>query len=206
VLFALDWSSSMWERDCGTDLTRFQTCMESVIQVFNDQVDDEDLVGVVGFGAYVETVCAPTQKRQSGDQILAKLKEMQPHFWQMGTHFFDGVEQSLSLLRLTAPGAPRWLVCLTDGDDLGSRWDNKAGEQVTKQLKEKLVDDLNMVMITVGQLDKDNVKVIDHWAELVTEAGGIGLHVSQSDAAGIAAAFEVVAEYLAAEVGGATEC
>ena len=62
-----------------------------------------------------------------------------------------------------------------------------------------------MMMITVGQLRDQNVRVIEHWVDRVGQAGGIGQHLSPA-AAKIDSAFSVVAEFLAAEVGGANEC
>uniref|UniRef100_A0A7S2G0E3 VWFA domain-containing protein n=1 Tax=Alexandrium andersonii TaxID=327968 RepID=A0A7S2G0E3_9DINO len=102
--------------------------------------------------------------------------------------------------------ALKWLVCLTDGDDLGSRRENARGEIVNQMLHAGIPSNLNMVMITVGSLRAGNVKVIDSWVEKVSSTGGLGRHVSEKDAAAIAKAFDVVAECLATEVGGATEC
>lgn len=105
------------------------------------------------------------------------------------------------------PGeALKWLVCLTDGDDLGSRRENSRGEIVTQMLNSGATATLNMVMITVGALRAQNLKIIDSWVDKVSSVGGLGKHVSEKDAGAIAKAFEVVAECLAAEVGGATEC
>lgn len=59
-----------------------------------------------------------------------------------GTCFFDAVLECLQQLGQASsaapPDAPRWLVCLTDGDDLGSRRDNTHGELVTRALEAKV--------------------------------------------------------------------
>ncbi|CAE7551414.1 unnamed protein product [Symbiodinium natans] len=103
--------------------------------------------------------------------------------------------------------ALRWLVCLTDGDDLGSSRPNQRGQLVSQMLGSSSAPaGLNMVMITVGALKSENVQVIQSWVKQVTTQGGQGVHLGDKDATGIAKAFEVVAEFLAAEVGGATEC
>jgi len=65
---------------------------------------------------------------------------------------------------------------------------------------------LNMAMITVGHLQEQNVRIIQSWTERVAASGGLGKHLPEKDAGQIAEAFNVVAECLAAEVGGATEC
>lgn len=62
-----------------------------------------------------------------------------------------------------------------------------------------------MIMITVGQLKAQNTQVIDSWVHQVAQTGGVGRHISEKDAAAIAQAFEVVAECLDAEFGGAME-
>lgn len=67
-------------------------------------------------------------------------------------------------------------------------------------------ENLNVVMITVGRLKERNIEVIDGWVERVASAGGFAQHLSESNASAITSAFSVVAECLAAEVGGATEC
>eukprot|EP00420_Gonyaulax_spinifera_P007809 CAMPEP_0197935262 /NCGR_PEP_ID=MMETSP1439-20131203/113029_1 /TAXON_ID=66791 /ORGANISM="Gonyaulax spinifera, Strain CCMP409" /LENGTH=76 /DNA_ID=CAMNT_0043558193 /DNA_START=9 /DNA_END=237 /DNA_ORIENTATION=+ len=60
-----------------------------------------------------------------------------------------------------------------------------------------------MVMITVGRLKETNLRVIDGWVEQVSAAGGFAKHLSERNAAAITGAFEVVAECLASDVGGA---
>eukprot|EP00439_Symbiodinium_sp_Y106_P075642 s39_g15.t1 len=127
-----------------------------------------------------------------------------------GTCFYDAVLECLKMLgqpNLVPPEALRWLVCLTDGDDLGSSRPNQRGQLVSHMLGSgNAPAGLNMVMITVGALKSENVQVIQSWVKQVTSQGGQGVHLGDKDATGIAKAFEVVAEFLAAEVGGATEC
>lgn len=123
--------------------------------------------------------------------------------------FFDAVAECLKLMSSStvAPStSPRWLVCLTDGDDLGSKRENAQGQLVTRMLDAGAVPNLNMVIITVGRLAEKNMNVIDTWVERICKAGGIGRHVSEKDAAKIVMAFDVVAECLAADVGGHVEC
>jgi len=208
VIFCLDWSLSMLSQDTGTALSRFATCVTCVQRILTDQVQDHDLVGVVGFGASVETVVPPTPKGLGRDKINARISGLQAQTLG-GTCFFDAVAQCLQLLNqpgLAAPAAPRWLVCLTDGDDLGSRRENARGEQVTKMLNTGVPEHLNMVMITVGRLKETNLQVIDRWVDQVVAAGGCGRHLSEKNATAITGAFEVVAECLSSDVGGATEC
>lgn len=199
----------MLSQDTGTSLSRFDTCVSCVRRILHQQVRERDLVGVVGFGQRVETVVAPTPKEHGGSRLDARIAALQAQTLG-GTCFFDAIAECLQLLNqrdLAAPTAPRWLVCLTDGDDLGSRRENAGGEMVTRMLDaEGITDNLNMVMITVGKLKEKNLSVIDSWVERVATAGNIARHLSNQDAASISQAFSVVAECLAAEVGGATEC
>jgi len=209
VIFCLDWSLSMLSQDTGTHLSRFGTCVACVRRILHEQVRDKDLVGVVGFGNRVEIVVSPTPKQHGGARLDAQIAALQAQTLG-GTCFFDAVAQCLQLLGqpgLAPANAQKWLVCLTDGDDLGSQRDNSNGELVTRMLdSEGIVDDLNMVMITVGKLKEKNLRVIDHWVERVGAGGGMARHLSEQNAGAISLAFNVVAEYLAAEVGGATEC
>jgi hypothetical protein len=209
VIFCLDWSLSMLSQDTGTHLSRFGTCVACVRRILHEQVRDKDLVGVVGFGNRVEIVVSPTPKQHGGARLDAQIAALQAQTLG-GTCFFDAVAQCLQLLGqpgLAPANAQKWLVCLTDGDDLGSQRENSNGELVTRMLdSEGIVDDLNMVMITVGKLKEKNLRVIDHWVERVGAGGGMARHLSEQNAGAISLAFNVVAEYLAAEVGGATEC
>jgi len=209
VIFCLDWSLSMLSQDTGTNLTRFGTCVACIRRILNDQVRDCDLVGVVGFGAQVETVMAPTAKGVGGAHLDARIAGLQAQLLG-GTCFFDAVAQCLEQLGqpgLAPAGAPRWLVCLTDGDDLGSRRDNAQGELVTRALESGgAPPNLNMIMITVGKLKEKNVGVIDGWVERVAATGGFSQHLSEKTAAAITSAFTVVAEALTADVGGSNEC
>jgi len=208
VVFCLDWSLSMLSQDTGTSLSRFETCVACVRRILWDQVRDCDLVGVVGFGGRVHIVAMPALKGHAGQKLDSLLASMQAETLG-GTCFFDAVAQSLQILgqsRVASAEASRWLVCLTDGDDLGSDKANAEGQIVTRMLQDGVVSNLNMVMITVGKLKEKNTRSIDSWVAEVGAAGGIGRHLSEKNAAAISVAFDVVAECLAAEVGGATEC
>lgn len=208
VIFCLDWSLSMLSQDTGTNLNRFQTCVACIRRILRDQVRSQDLVGVVGFGAQVDIVVPPTAKGVGGAQVDAKIASLQAQMLG-GTTFFDAVLQCLQQLGqagLAQADAPRWLVCLTDGDDLGSRRENLNGELVTRALETTPPPNLNMVMITVGKLKEKNVRVIDGWVDRVAATGGFAQHLSEKNAAAITTAFSVVADILSADLGGATEC
>mmetsp|Transcript_16583 Transcript_16583/g.30742 ORF Transcript_16583/g.30742 Transcript_16583/m.30742 type:complete len:1467 (+) Transcript_16583:61-4461(+) len=207
VVFCLDYSTSMLSRDTGTGLNRFETCIQCVQNILRDQVKDCDMVGIVGFGADVRTVVFPTVKGNGLSKISAELSRLTPSM-QGGTCFFDAVSacvQSMGLSAVAPLQWPRWLVCLTDGDDVGSKRGNMRGEEVTKVLDSGTIQNLNMVVITVGRFKDENVRVIDTWVGKVESSGGMARHVSEKDAAKIEMAFEVVAEFLAADVGGAQE-
>jgi len=209
VIFCLDWSASMMSRDTGTNLNRFELCSKHVQRILMEQVSENDLVGVVCFGPRVDVICPPTPKSAGGPMLMHKIQALKPSM-QGGTCFFDAVAQCLQMMQRPVglpPDAARWLVCLTDGDDLGSRADNQQGQQVTRMLNlSSLVARLNMMMITVGMLKANNLKIIDSWCERVSMAGGLGKLVAEKNAKDISKAFEVVYECLASEVGGATEC
>merc|ERR1719433_1812939 len=208
VIFCLDCSASMQSRDTRTPLSRFETCVACLQRILREQVRDCDLVGVVVFGSHVQTVVAPTPKGQGAAMLEARIAGLRPQS-SGGTCFFDAVANCLQLL--SQPGRALsdclpWLVCLTDGDDLGSRPQNSRGELVTQMLEAGLPPRLSMMTITVGSLKAANVQIIDSWVAQVHMAGGLGKHLSEKDAATIARAFDVVAECLAVEVGGSTEC
>jgi len=95
---------------------------------------------------------------------------------------------------------------LTDGDDMGSKRDNAQGQLVTQMVNAGFPQQLNMAMITVGSMQEQNVRIIQSWCERVSASGGLGKHLEEQNAGQIAEAFDVIAEYIAAEVGGATEC
>jgi hypothetical protein len=207
VVFCLDWSASMMSQDTGTKFTRFGICLDRVKAILREQVREQDLVGVVGFGANYQTVIPPTQKGQQHDRIQSQIDCLKPNL-AGGTCFFDAVAHTLTMMTSTEhapPESPRWLLCLTDGDDLGSKKENENGEIVTRML-EAGVTNLNMIMITVGRLKEKNIRVIEGWIDRVSSHGGFGRHLNEKDAVSIGKAFEVVAEVLAADVGGALEC
>lgn len=208
VVFCLDWSASMMSRDTKTPQSRFEICVGRVRRLLKDQVRDSDLVGVVGFGPNVQTVVPLTTKGQGGVGLESRIASLRPQA-AGGTCFFDAVATCLQLLgqpNSAAPNAQRWLICLTDGDDLGSRANNARGELVTQMLGNCPPAHLNTVFITVGALQAINMQIIDSWVDRVHKGGGFGRLLAEKDAASISKAFDVVAECLAAEVGGATEC
>jgi Mg-chelatase subunit ChlD len=208
VVFCLDWSASMKSQDTGVrGANRFDICIQRVLRILKDQVRENDIVSVVGFGAKVETPVPPTRKSSDTKKLETLISGLKPSE-AGGTCFFDAVAQCLQM-HSSGSSAPRespcWLLCLTDGDDLGSRQGNKNGELVTKML-DAGIPKLNMIMITVGKLQDKNMRVISSWTENVSRNGGHGQLLSEKDAVSIGKAFEVVAEMLAADVGGAIEC
>jgi hypothetical protein len=208
VLFCLDWSASMMSKDTGTQLSRFETCIDCVLRMLRDQVRDCDYVGVVGFGPTVQMVVAPTLKGQGGKLLVSQIASLRPQM-AGGTCFFDAVAHCLRLLTQLShvpADAQRFLVCLTDGDDLGSHPQNARGEMVTQLLANCASKYLNLLAVTVGPLKPVNVQVLRSWVQRVVTAGGVGRLFSERDAATIAKAFEIVAEYLVVEVGGTVEC
>eukprot|EP00931_Biecheleriopsis_adriatica_P045170 TRINITY_DN25892_c0_g1_i2.p1 TRINITY_DN25892_c0_g1~~TRINITY_DN25892_c0_g1_i2.p1 ORF type:complete len:1704 (-),score=338.00 TRINITY_DN25892_c0_g1_i2:137-5248(-) len=209
VVFCLDWSASMRSRDTGTPLSRFETCMERMRRILREQIRDRDVVSLVVFGPTVQVILPLMQKGQAGAMLESRLGGLRPQA-AGGTCFFDAVALCLQMLSQPGPPAPpeakRWLVCLTDGDDLGSRPQNAQGQMVTSILATSPPANLSMVMITVGALKSINAQIIESWVERVRARSGMGRLLLEKDAASIAKAFDVVAEYLAAEVGGATEC
>jgi len=206
VIFALDWSASMMSNDTGNGKSRWTTCLDCVKRIIKDQVSDTDYLGVIGFGPTVETVIPVSKKTTAAKQLQQKLSTLQPKM-AGGTAFFDAISDGLGQLTMkgTAPASvPKWLICLTDGDDIGSKRENVNGELVARLLKAGVPPSLNMVMITVGSLKEKNVKIIDSWIEMVGTRGGFAQHMRDTNAAQITESFEEV--LVAADVGGATEC
>lgn len=206
TVFCLDWSPSMMSQDTGSKsrLNRFETCQKSIQGILRDQVLEHDMVSMIGFGNDVQTVLPPTQKQGQQKMIEQQISRLKASTVG-GTCFFDAVLEALKLLS-TSTLPSKWLVCLTDGDDVGSRKENALGQLVTQKLDSGAVKNLNMVIITVGSMKAENSRAIDTWVERVCKAGGDGRHVNEKDAAQIEMAFEVVAECLAADLGGAVEC
>eukprot|EP00930_Biecheleria_cincta_P042334 TRINITY_DN29121_c0_g1_i1.p1 TRINITY_DN29121_c0_g1~~TRINITY_DN29121_c0_g1_i1.p1 ORF type:complete len:1577 (+),score=242.18 TRINITY_DN29121_c0_g1_i1:81-4811(+) len=209
IIFCLDVSASMMSRDTKTPLTRFETCVSRMRRILHEQIRDCDWVGIVVFGPSVQVVVPLTLKGQAGNLFESRLAGLRPQI-AGGTCFFDAVAHCLQLI--SQPGlqipsvAKRWLVCLTDGDDLGSRPQNSQGQWVSNMLDASPPANFSLVIITVGVLKRINANIIDSWVQKVCARNGLGKHLCEKDAATIARAFDVVAECLAAEVGGATEC
>jgi len=206
VVFCLDWSASMMSKDTGTGMSRFELCLARVQRIMREQVSDCDLVGVVVFGPDVQIVFPPTAKGHGGKVLEIRIAGLRPQTTG-GTRFFDAVAQCLQLLMQSPPPeAKRWLICLTDGDDLGSHPQNSRGEVVGRMLSSGALRHLNMVVITVGALKAINTQIVNSWAERVHATGGVGRHLPERDAAAMDKAFDVVEECLAVEVDGAMEC
>jgi len=201
-MFCLDSSASMMSNDTGTRFNRFETCVQCVQRMLRDQVSDSDMVGILTFGHKVQTVARPVQKGHDKRLLETRIASLRPDT-AGGTQFYDAVQIGLNLLE--GEKASRWLICLTDGDDIGSVRENARGQLVTKMLQAGQPANLSMIVITVGAMKDENLRIIGSWAELVTANGGCGRHLPERDAGAIGEAFQVVAEILA-EVGGATEC
>jgi len=208
VLFCLDWSASMMSKDTGTRplRSRFEICVDCITKIIMDRIRDVDSIGIVGFGPNVQVAAPLTRKAEGGAETMAKLQALRPQM-AGGTKFYDAIEHCVNLLNQPdAGGDSRWLVCLTDGDDAGSSLQNRQGEVVSKLLATKMPRDFNLLVITVGEMKAANIQIITSWTQRVTSSGGLGRLLCEKDAGTIGRAFDEVAEFLTAEVGGAIEC
>jgi len=210
VFFLLDNSVSMKANDVDVrqpTLTRFEACKQCIIRILRENVAATDLVSVVCFGHGVQGVIPATPKGD-GRQLEAAIQTCQIDT-MAGTVLFEAVSQCVQTLCFSQGVAPdhfsRWLVCLTDGDDVGSSKDNQF---VTNQLTQ-CAGRLNMITITVeskyAKLKPQTVQAVNSWAALISKAGCVGKYVPAEDASKIMESFNVVAQVLERETRGSIE-
>jgi len=184
VLFLLDASGSM----AGS---RLHICKESIKNILENFISDEDYVGFIAFASYTKVVFDMMLKKGKLRLMLERLNQLDVFG---ATKFYDAVLEAVQMLA-KVQSSSRWIIALTDGEDTGSSVD-RSGTAATKIIEEA---SLNFACITVGKLPDQTIKIINGYVSSAVD----GMHVEASDTVKIADAFKEVAHVLE---GGLNEC
>jgi len=171
--------------------SRLRTCKDSIRNILQNFVSDNDYVGLIAFASYTEVLFEMTQKKDNLQFMLKRLEELEVFGT---TSFYDAMLDAVQKLS-DVDSENRWIITLTDGEDTGSKVD-RDGSRAADIIQEQR---LNVGCITVGNLPADFITIVDKYIARAKN----GMHVEASNTRKIAEAFEQIAQLID---GGLNEC
>jgi len=147
VQYVLDYSGSM-------SGSRSRASIKGSLDLLKTALKDKDTVGIITFFTQSHTILKFTQVRNNRQHIQQVFKRLtRPNG---NTAMWDAIIDGIGNLSKVG-GTQRWLVLLTDGEDNSSR---KTAADV-KRIIQKLKYQLNLVIISVGNIGNDEVALMD---------------------------------------------
>mmetsp|Transcript_49288 Transcript_49288/g.107270 ORF Transcript_49288/g.107270 Transcript_49288/m.107270 type:complete len:1299 (-) Transcript_49288:82-3978(-) len=194
IIILIDRSASMMSRDCGGK-TRFDVCKNSIMRVFNNNVEDHDYIGLYTFESEVRESFPLTKKGPNRDRLANLIENLPPPDGL--TRFYDGVLHCMNQLR-ESPAETRYLIALTDGDDNMST-NQPNGEMVSAMVRNG-VPGLNLICITVGtKIKQKMVEIMNYWILSVQGSGQLAMYIPADRPDQLESCFEKVAEAIDAD-------
>eukprot|EP00929_Paragymnodinium_shiwhaense_P025787 TRINITY_DN15519_c0_g1_i1.p1 TRINITY_DN15519_c0_g1~~TRINITY_DN15519_c0_g1_i1.p1 ORF type:complete len:1641 (-),score=534.53 TRINITY_DN15519_c0_g1_i1:309-5231(-) len=197
IIILIDRSSSMLSKDAGVGVerkTRFEVCKKCLSNIFENNVEDHDALGLYSFENEVRESFPLTEKGPNKKKLRNAILNIPPPDGL--TRFYDGMSTCIEKL-LESKAEAKYLVSLTDGDDNMSV-SQPEGEKVTALIQAG-VKNLNLIMITCGKIKPSGISKMNHWADAVQSSGNIGMHIPAEKPAELAEAFRKVAELMEQE-------
>ncbi len=137
VIFVLDYSGSMAGK-------RIKQAIKGIRSIFNNQVNDDDYVGLIIFDNSSKTLFESTPKSQIKKKFLEGINGLSYPYGR--TALYDAIGDALKM----SGDKPfdQWIIVLTDGDDNSSRryYPSKLEKLATNSVAK------NLVIIGVGRI------------------------------------------------------
>jgi len=192
IIFLIDRSSSMNSSVMGSNKTRFQVCQASIMEIFRNNIEEHDLVGLYSFETS-EREHFPLTMKASNERQLTDLINSMPQPYGL-TKFYDSVLMCMKKL-MESGCQSKFLIALTDGDDNMSK-SQPNGEMVTAAVRAGL-NGLNLIVITCGrEINPRMIETLKYWIQTIQQAGSIGMYIPVDKPEYLAEAFEHVAELI----------
>ena len=147
VQYVLDYSGSM-------SGSRARAAIKGSIDLFNTALKDKDVVGIITFFTRSHQILPFTPIRNNKTRIIDMFKQLtRPNG---NTAMWDAIANAIENLE-NVGGTQRWLVLLTDGEDNSSTRSSADIKRLIKRLKFQL----NLVIISVGDIGSDEAVLMD---------------------------------------------
>jgi len=111
ITFVLDYSGSMQGN-------RIKAAVKGMLNIFENQINDNDLVSVITFNNKIKTVLPPTIKGKNEDHIRSVFSILDDP--RHTTALYDAIGSGLQKYIDNPSRYNCWLICLTDGDNNAS--------------------------------------------------------------------------------------
>ncbi len=194
VVFVIDQSGSMREQE------KIVAARNGALQVFNDAINEDDNVAVIGFHSIINKILDLVPKKGHEKQIRATLECLQETQYQ--TCFYDAVALAIDIVKGTPKERQKWVVALTDGQDNTSKEYNS--RKLAKYIR-NLDQTMNIILIGVGPELKNVFKEMNEISSASPQGKYIKIYSTQNVKKQIEAAFVNVKEIMAsAEIEGFT--
>jgi len=181
VLFVLDASGSM----AGS---RLQVCKNSIKNILNNFIDDDDRVGFMAFASHTKLLFDLILRKGNLERMTKEVDDLSTFG---ATSFYDAILEAVNKLVAECTDerdASKWIMALTDGEDTCSTIDLD-GVKAIELLRKS---GINIAVITVGNLPAETMRVVNAYVK----AANRGMHVEANDTGKIATAFERVADLI----------
>ena len=147
VQYVLDYSGSM-------SGSRARAAIRGSIDLLNTALKEKDVVGIITFFTRSHQILPFTPIRNNKTRIVNLFKQLtRPNG---NTAMWDAIANAIDNLE-NVGGTQRWLVLLTDGEDNSS---TKSAADI-KRLIKRLKFQLNLVIISVGDIGSDEAVLMD---------------------------------------------
>merc|ERR1712151_1088657 len=191
IIVLLDRSSSM----CSTDArgkSRFEVCRSCVMDIFDNNVDDRDFIGLYTFEDKVRESFPLTEKGSHRDHLAGLISNLpKPNGL---TALYDGMLECIKKLNMSHTKSS-YLIALTDGSDNMST-SQPNGELITNMINAGLPG-LNLIVITCGkQVKPETIDLLESWTRSVVAAGNVGLRIPAENPGDLTDVFAKVAQLI----------
>lgn len=184
ILFVLDISGSM-------DGAFLRQCKESIIDILNNYVADNDNISMLIFNDVVTTLFDNKTKHDDIENMKLQIGKLKA---SGKTAFYDALRNAIDKISLNNDNNSKWVIALTDGADTDSKLENKPN-QLAKLLNKI---NINLIIITVGKLD--NKKEIQYLCDCAKNKGKGVLIEIENNPDGIQSAFKKVARLITGQL------
>ena len=174
--------------------TRLQTSIECINTIIQQQLKDEDLIGLMTFATDVRTEFEPIVKQRNERMMLEKVAAMRT---RGKTACYSAIRQAAQKLKVMPADTSKWVVALTDGKDTNSSPNDVS--QAAELFKR--TEGLNFALISLG--NEVNTATINQMVSAANDGENTGMLVSAQNMEDVKKAFDEIADAIMAPTAGA---
>lgn len=190
------WTLSYPNPEGQAATTRLTTCVECINSIIDEQLLDEDKIGLLAFSHRVHNELELRAKAGNEQTIKDAVSGLRT---RGRTAFYKAIKVAVEQMQARGAEEPKWIVALTDGRDT----DSHKGDLDTAVRALEDTAELNLALITLGN-DVD-MAAINRMREAAQNGAhpNMGIHVEANNLQAVKRAFGEIAKEMAAPTSGA---